>query len=191
LVENQDMCVAFVGSDAVESGRIQMEYAARLLGGCGDVVVLKGPIGHKAEIGRTKGMREILDKNPGINVVYEQSANWSRGEGRIIIENLLNSGKHIDAVISQNDEMVLRALEAINKFNLSGQIKVFGIDAIPEALKQINEGNMHGTVFQDAKAQGAMAIQTAVKVDRGERIESNIYIPYVLVTKDDVSKYLN
>ena len=87
--------------------------------------------------------------------------------------------------------MVLRALEAINKFNLSGQIKVFGIDAIPEALKQINEGNMHGTVFQDAKAQGAMAIQTAVKVDRGERIESNIYIPYVLVTKDDVSKYLN
>ncbi|HHW00491.1 MAG TPA: sugar ABC transporter substrate-binding protein [Clostridiaceae bacterium] len=191
LVENQDKCVAFVGSDAVESGRIQMEYAARLLGGKGDVIILKGPLGHEAEIGRSKGMKEILDKNPGINVVYEQSANWSRGEGRIIVENCLNSGKHIDAVISQNDEMALGALEAINKFNLTGKIKVFGIDAIPEALKQINEGNMHGTVFQDAKGQGAMAIQTAVKVAKGERVESNIYIPYVLVTKYDVSKYLN
>lgn len=189
LVANQDKCAAFVGSDAQESGRLEMEYAAKLLKGKGNIVILRGQNGHDAEIGRRKGTQEILDKNPGIKVLHEQSANWSRDEGTAIVENWLRNEKNIDAVVSQNDEMALGAVRAIEDAKLQGRILVFGIDAIPEALSTIRTGKMAGTVFQDAKAQGSGAIRTALKIAAGEKVQSKIYIPYTLVTSDDVEKY--
>lgn len=190
LVANQDKCVAFVGSDAVESGRLEMEYAARLLGGKGNIVILQGQLGHDAQIGRRQGFREVLGKNPGIKVLFEQSGNWSRAEGMAIMENWLQSGKTIHAVVSQNDEMALGALKAIENSPHSGKILVFGIDGIPNALKAMQEGKMAGTVFQDAKAQGGKSVEAAVKIIRGQPVEKRIYIPYVLVTKKDLAGYL-
>ena len=190
LVANQDKCVTFVGSDAVESGMLQMEYAARLLNGKGNIVILRGQNGHDAEIGRRKGTQEILNQYKNINVMYEQSGNWTRVEGMAIIENLLQSGKQIDAVLSQNDEMALGAIKALEDAGQLNKTLVFGIDAIPEALKAMEEGKMAGTVFQDATGQGAGAVDAAMKIARGGEVEPKIFIPYVLVTKENLNNYL-
>lgn len=190
LVANQDKCVTFVGSDAVESGRIQMDYAVKRIGGKGNIVILHGPIGHDAEIGRRKGAQEILDKYPDVKVIFEQSGNWSREEGETITEVWLQSGKHIDAVVAQNDEMALGALKAIENVKGSNDILVFGIDAISDALQSISDDRMAGTVFQDAKGQGAGAIEAAVRIAKGLKVERTIYIPYMLVTKDNLNQYL-
>jgi inositol transport system substrate-binding protein len=190
LVANQDKCLTFVGSDAVESGRLEMQYAARLLNGKGNIVILHGQNGHDAEIGRRKGAQEILDKYPNIKILFEQSGNWSRVEGMAIMENWLQSGKTINAVVSQNDEMALGALKAIRNATLPDKILVFGIDAIPDALQAMKEGKMAGTIFQDAKSQGARSVEAAVKIANGEKVEKMIYIPYVLVTTNDIPKYL-
>jgi inositol transport system substrate-binding protein len=190
LVANQDKCTAFIGSDAVESGRIEMEYAAKLMNGKGNIVIMYGQMGHDAQIGRKKGLDEILAKNPDIKIVADKTGNWSRAEGMALMENWLQSGKEINAVLAQNDEMALGAMKALEDAKLLDKTLVFGIDAIPDALKAIQDGKMAGTVFQDAKGQGAGSIEAAVKVAKGEKIDSTISIPYVLVTKDDVSKYL-
>lgn len=190
MVANQDKCVTFVGSDAVESGRIQMEYVAKRLGGKGNIVVLHGPIGHDAEVGRRKGTQEILDKNPDIKVLYEQSGNWSRDEAQIIMEVWLRSGEQIDAVVAQNDEMALGAVKAIEDDKNDKDILVFGIDAIPDALEAINNGKMAGTVFQDAMGQGSGVIEAAVMIANGLKVDKNIFIPYALVTKDNLSEYI-
>ena len=190
LVANQDQCATFVGSDAVESGRLEMEYAARMLQGRGNIVILHGQLGHDAQIGRRKGAQEVLNQYPGIRVVCEQSGNWARVEGMAIMENWLQSGKFIQAVVSQNDEMALGALKAIEAAGLAGKILVFGIDAIPAALKAMRDGKMAGTVFQDAQGQGAGAVEAAVRIARGATVEKRIYIPYRLVTREDLVKYL-
>ena len=189
LVANQDKCETFVGSDAVESGRIQMDYVAKRLNGKGNIVVLHGPIGHDAEVGRRKGTQEILDKNPNIKVLFEQSGNWSREEAQIITEVWLQSGEQINAVVAQNDEMALGAVKAIDEDKKDKDILVFGIDAIPDALKAIKNGKMSGTVFQDAKGQGSGVIEAAVKVANGLKVEKNIFIPYSLVTKENLNEY--
>jgi inositol transport system substrate-binding protein len=189
LVANQNKCATFVGSDAVESGKLQMEYAAKLLNWKGNIVILRGQNGHDAEIGRRKGTQEILNKYKDIKVLYEQSGNWTRAEGMAIIENLVQSGKQIDAVVSQNDEMALGAIKALEDDGSLNKTLVFGIDAIPEALKAMKEGKMAGTVFQDATGQGVGAIDAAVKISKGEKIESEIFIPYMLVTKENLQKF--
>lgn len=189
LVANQDKCVTFVGSDAVESGRIQMEYAAKRLGGKGNIAILHGPIGHDAEIGRRKGAQEVLDKYKNIKVVFEQSGNWSREEGEAITEVWLQSGNRIDAILAQNDEMALGSLKAVEDAKRNN-ILIFGVDAISDALNAIKDGKIDATVFQDAKGQGAGAVDAAVNVAKGLKVDKTIYIPYVLVTKDNLMNYL-
>ena len=54
----------------------------------------------------------------------------------------------------------------------------------------MKEGKMAGTVFQDAKSQGTRSVEAAVKIAKGEKVEKMIYIPYVLVTTNDIPKYL-
>jgi len=189
ITSNQDKATCYVGSDAVESGEIEMKMAAEAMGGKGNIVVMHGQMGHDAQIGRYKGLQNVLKNYPDIKIVAEQTGNWSREEGLKIMENWLSSGKQIDAVVSQNDAMALGALKAIEAKNLVGKIKVFGIDAIPEALDALEKGTMHGTVFQDAKGQGMKSVEIAVKVALGEKVEKNIYIPYLPVLKEDVPKY--
>jgi inositol transport system substrate-binding protein len=108
------------------------------------------------------------------------------------MENILQSdlkGK-FQGVVCHNDEMAIGAMKALEAAGMLDQVKVAGIDATPEALKYIKEGKLALTVFQDALGQGAMAIDLAVKVVNGEKVEKTVMVPYVLVMPEDVDKYL-
>lgn len=189
IVSNQDQATSYVGSNSVESGEIEMQLAADGLGGKGNIVVMFGQMGHDAQIGRYEGLNNILADYPDIQIIAEQTGNWSREEGMTIMENWLSSGKEIDAVVAQNDAMALGALMAIEAKGLLGEIQVYGIDAIPEAISALEEDKMNGTVFQDAKGQGARSVEVALSVAKGETVDKNVYIPYLPVLKEDVPKY--
>ncbi len=190
LVANLQKANAYVGSEDAEAGRIETQRMTDVLHGAGDVVIIHGPNGHSAEVQRTEGIREILKKYPEIHVVAEQTANWDRAQALNLMENWLASGKKIDGVIAQNDEMALGALKAIQAAGKQNQIAVIGIDAIPDALKAVADGQMVGTVFQDAKGQGAMAVDLAVDLAEGKPVQHDNYIPFQLVTKTNVAEFM-
>jgi len=188
-VANLDKATSYVGSDSVESGRIEMQYAAEQMGGKGNIVIIHGPNGHSAEVDRTNGIMEVLKNYPDIKVVAEQTANWDRAEAMALMENWLQSGMEINAVIAQNDEMALGAYKAIEAAGKQNDIKVIGIDAIPDALKAVEEGKLIGTVFQDSRGQGAKAVEVAVMAGKGEKVEKEYMIPYQLVTKENLAQF--
>lgn len=189
IVSNQDLATSYVGSNSVESGEIEMQLAADGLEGSGNIVVMFGQMGHDAQIGRYEGLNNVLENYPDIEIVAEQTGNWSREEGMAIMENWLSSGKEIDAVVAQNDAMALGALMAIEAKGLLDEIQVYGIDAIPEAILALEDGKMNGTVFQDAQGQGARSVEIALKVAMGESVDENVYIPYLPVLPEDVADY--
>lgn len=187
-VSNLDKATGMVGSDDTDAGKIEMQYIADQLKGKGNIVIIHGPNGHSAEVGRTKGNKEILAKYPDIKVLAEQTANWDRAQAMALMENWMQGGKEINAVVGQNDEMALGALKAVQAKNKK-DILVIGIDAIPDALKAVGDGTLAATVFQDARGQGAGAVEVAVKAAKGEKVEKKTYIPFQLVTKDNLSKF--
>jgi len=146
-------------------------------------------MGHDAQIGRYQGLQNVLANYPDMQIIAEETGNWSREEGMSLMENWLSSGKQIDGVVAQNDAMALGAVMAIEAAGLTGKIQVFGIDATQEALDAVEAGTMSGTVFQDAKGQGEKSVEVAIMAASGENIEKNYYIPYVQVLKADVPKY--
>jgi len=86
--------------------------------------------------------------------------------------------------------MALGAIQAINAAGLpSDEIVVAGIDATRDALAAMQTGDLDVTVFQDAAGQGQGAIETALKLSRGEPVEQKVYIPFQLVTPANMEEF--
>jgi inositol transport system substrate-binding protein len=191
IVSNLDKADAYVGSEDTEAGRIAAQRIMDVLHGKGSIAVIHGPNGHSAEVQRSEGIRQVLAKYPGSSIVLEQTANWDRIQALNLMENWLATGRKIDAVIAQNDEMALGAYKAIETAGKQKAIVVIGIDAIPDALKAVADGKLIGTVFQDAKGQGSLAVDLAVQLAQGQKVKHDNYLPFQLVTTENLANFLN
>ena len=182
---------AFVGSNDVESGRIAMKFIAEKLGGKGNIVMIQGLNGQAAQIQREQGAKEIMAQFPGLKMIAEQTAEWDRAKSMDLMQNWIQShGTKINAVFAHNDEMGLGAVKALQDAGMKDKVIVVSIDAIADALQAVKKGDLDATVFQDARKQGAGAIETAVKIARGQKFDQEALIPFKLLTKGDVDHYL-
>ena len=183
---------AFIGSDEKQSGTMETEEVCRLLGGKGRAFVLMGPLNNRAALDRTQDIKDVLATPAcaGIEIIDTQVANWDRLEAVNIMTNWLSSGEPFDAIIANNDEMAIGAIQALQGVGADfGRIVVGGIDATPDGLAAMGRGELDVTVFQDARGQGAAAIAAAVDLAGGKPIEQNIWIPFQLVTPENADEY--
>ncbi|GAB3894392.1 sugar ABC transporter substrate-binding protein [Spirosoma agri] len=181
---------AFVGSDDVESGRIAMNYIAKRLGGKGNVVMIHGYMGQAAQIQREQGAREVLKQYPGLKLIAHQTGEWDRAKSMSLMENWIQSyGSDINAVFAQNDEMGMGAVKALTSAGLKNKVVVVSIDAIPDALQAVKNGTLDATIFQNAEQQGSKAIETALKVAKGQAYDKETLVPFQLVTKDNLASF--
>lgn len=184
-----DPKVVFVGSNSIDAGTFQGQWLADKLGGKGNIVIMEGKLDNEAALKRTEGVETVMAKYPDIKIIKKDTANWNREEGRSLMENWLQTGEQIDAVASNNDEMALGALQAIEAAGKLGKILVGGVDATPDALASMEGGKLNVTVFQDAAGQGGGSVKAAVSLARGETVEQLVYIPYQLVTPDNYKDF--
>jgi len=183
----------YVGPDDVLAGELEMQYAIDEIGGEGNVVILEGPIGQSAQIQRLEGNQNILGKYEGkIEVLAQQTANWSREEALTLVENWLETfSGQIDAIVAHNDEMALGAIQALEAAGLSDEIVVTGVDAILDGCNAVKDGTLLGTVYQDAALEGSDAVQKAYDVLEGTVTEKELsYIDMKWITQDNVDELL-
>lgn len=184
---------ALVASDEKESGTLQAREVCRRLKGKGDVVVLMGQLFHAAARMRTEDVDEVFatDACKEMRIVERQAAYWSTQFGEAQMQEWLRAGVRFDAVIANNDDMAVGAIKAIKASGrpLNG-IVVAGVDATKDALAAIQAGDMQITVLQSASGQGAMAIDVALKLAKGEKLPRENYVPFELVTPENLQSYL-
>src|SRR3954453_17436151 len=175
----------FVGSDNYEGGRLAGEYLVKATGGKAHVAILEGIPGHETGDSRLRGFREAVKGAPGVTIVASQPANWERDQGFNVFQNMLQAHPDIDSVFACSDLMALGAIEAIAAARKTGTIRVVGFDALDDAKKAIAEGTMAASVAQFPAEMGRAAIESAVKVIRGEKIPADIKVKLELVTRDN------
>jgi inositol transport system substrate-binding protein len=86
--------------------------------------------------------------------------------------------------------MALGAAKAVKDSGKGGKIVIGGIDATQDGLRALSDGDISVTVFQDAAGQGKGAIETALKLAHGESVPSKVYIPFRLVTRDNMKDFM-
>ncbi|WP_286787879.1 MULTISPECIES: sugar ABC transporter substrate-binding protein [unclassified Pseudomonas] len=188
--ENLPKGVVTVTSNDLEAGRLQMQYLADKMGGKGNLVIMLGDLANNSTHNRTKGVKEVLAKYPEIKVVEEQTANYMRDKGMDLMSNWLLSGKEFDAVSSNNDEMAIGAAMALQQAGKAkGSVLIGGVDGTPDGLAAVKRGMLAASVFQDAKGQADGAVEAAVKLAKKEPVEQNVWIPYELITPENVDSF--
>jgi inositol transport system substrate-binding protein len=127
----------------------------------------------------------------GINIIDEKSADWSRTKAQDLMTNWISRGMQFDAVVSNNDEMALGAIQAMKAAGIDTKKAIVGgVDATEEALVSMKAGELKVTVFQDPAGQAKGAIDAALKLAKGEKADKEIYIPFQLVTPATVDQFL-
>lgn len=188
--EAQAKCVTYIGSDAVESGRIQGQYVAEeILHGSGKVAYIQAIIGHQAQIDREKGFLEVLENYPDIEIVLDGSANFKQDETMELTENWLQSGTAFDVIVAQGNDMAYGAYLALEDAGKVGEIAISAIDMSDDIARCIEDGSIANSVFQDAFGQGHGAVEYADKILKGETVDTYVDIPYELVTKENLADY--
>jgi len=188
LSESGGKVATFIGSDNYEGGKIAGEFLAKKLGGKGKVAVLEGIPGHETGDSRLRGFREALKATPGVEIVASQTANWERDQGFNVFQNILQSHPDVQAVFACSDLMALGAVEAIAAAKKTGQIAVVGFDATSEARDAIQKGTMDASVAQSPAQMGALAVENAVKLLKGEQVNPEFVVPIKLITKENAAE---
>ncbi|MEV5029471.1 D-ribose ABC transporter substrate-binding protein [Paenibacillus sp. LPE1-1-1.1] len=172
-----------IASDNKAGGVLAAKFLAEQLGGTGKVVELEGIPGSSAARERGAGFNEEIAKSSGIQIAAKQPADFDRAKGLTVMENILQGNKDIKAVFAHNDEMALGALKAIEAAGAAG-ILVVGFDATDDAVKEVFAGKLSATVAQKPDMMGILAVQTAIKIAKGETVEESIPVELELITKD-------
>jgi ribose transport system substrate-binding protein len=188
LSESGGKVATFIGSDNYEGGKIAGEFLAKKLGGKGKVAVLEGIPGHETGDSRLRGFREALKATPGVEIVASQTANWERDQGFNVFQNILQSHPDVQAVFACSDLMALGAVEAIAAAKKAGQITVVGFDATSEARDAIVKGSMDASVAQSPAQMGALAVENALKLLKGEQVNAEFVVPIKLITKENAAQ---
>ena len=180
----------YVGSEEVVAGRLQMEFLGEKLKGKGNVAILIGKLDNEGALKRTAGNEEVQKaKYPNVKILDKQTGQWQRNEGLMKTEDWLNRfGKDLQAILSNNDDMALGAIQAL-KDKKRTDVIVVGVDATPDALTSISKGELAATVFQDAAGQGGGAVEVAVKAAKGQKMPKETWIPFKLVTPENLSQF--
>ncbi|MCY0964616.1 sugar ABC transporter substrate-binding protein [Parathalassolituus penaei] len=189
LPDNQ----AFVASNEDESGTLQTQEVCRLLGGKGDVLVMMGTLGDNAAVQRTADIHKVLERPEckGMKIVEEQTADFMRTKGNDLMTNWLTAGLEFDAIIANNDEMAIGAIQALKADGRKmDSVVIAGIDATADALTAMQAGDLDVTVFQNAAAQGRQAVEAAVKLVKGVDVDQKVWVPFELVTPANMDKYI-
>ena len=184
--------VYYVGSNEIDAGMYQAQYVVDKVGAdaeCGYVVLL-GELSNTATPLRTEGNHKVFDELAGYKSLAEETANWQRDQGLAKMENWITTyGDQICAVMANNDEMALGAVEALEAAGMKDKVLVLGVDLIDDAVVAIEEGRLDCSVKQDGKGQGEGAMGVAIRVLNGEEVDKLTVIPFVPVSLENVAEY--
>lgn len=195
-----DNWVAHISFDGTGIGQEVSQALFDEMGGEGGIIAIQGILDNVPAQQRFAGLENALAENPDIELLDEQTANWSRTEALAVTQTLLS--KHGDAVKgiwAANDEMALGALEALKAAGLAGEVPIVGFDAVPQALEEIQSGENRyvASVSTDPWWQGGAGLSLAYKAATGEIDVSELsndqrafYAEQSVVTADNVEDFL-
>lgn len=206
LITNTEKLDYYLSFDNVKVGELQGKYITEQVAEGKYIIMSGAPTDNNAKLfkeGAMKFIQPLIDSGK-IQVIAEQGVdNWVPENALKIVEAALAANNNeVDAILAPNDGTAGAAIQALAAQGLAGNVPITGQDAEKAAAKRIMEGTQSMTIFKDTRDLGQKAIEMAVKLAKGEKIETNgevdngkINVPSVLlepkvVTKDNLKEVL-
>ncbi|RRW54332.1 MULTISPECIES: sugar ABC transporter substrate-binding protein [Pseudomonas] len=186
VVKSKNINVPFVGPDNRKGARLVGEYLAKQLKAGDEVGIIEGVSTTTNAQARTAGFKDAMEAAQ-IKVVSLQSGDWEIDKGNKVAASILSEYPDVKALLAGNDSMAVGAVSAVRAAGKAGQVKVVGYDNINAIKPMLKDGRVLATADQFAAKQAVFGIETALKIIKGEKVDSGangvIETPVELVTQ--------
>ncbi|MCC6729654.1 MAG: substrate-binding domain-containing protein [Chthonomonadales bacterium] len=185
-VEGDDY-TCFIGADNVRIGREAGKHMVKILGGKGNVVELKGLMTSTPGQDRHNGFMEGI-RGSALKIVFDADCQWLEPNAQREMKSALSRFPRIDGVYGHNDPSAHGAYLAARQEGKGREktIKFIGIDALPhEGVRYVKDGILTAT-FQYPTG-GREAIDTALKVLKGEQVPKQITLGTRIFTRENAA----
>lgn len=172
---------AFIRTDNYAIGQKAADFVASKLPEGGKVAIIEGMAGNASGDARRDGFKDKIATYAGFEVVASQPADWDRIKALDVATNVMSRNEDLKAIYCANDTMALGAVQAVK--NAGRAVLVVGTDGIEEAVQSVKAGEMAATVAQDPYAMGVTAVQTLIKLVKGEQVEFDMLVPSKLIAE--------
>ncbi|MGF0115940.1 ABC transporter substrate-binding protein [Promicromonospora sp. Marseille-Q5078] len=175
--EDDTLYESFIGSDFVLEGKTAGEWAVDQYDGEGyKVVELQGTTGSAPMIDRQQGFADAI-AGSDMEIIDSQTGNFTRTEGKQVMEGFLQKYDDIDLVFAHNDDMGLGAIEAIEAAGkVPGEdIKIITIDAVKDGMQALADGKIN-FIVECNPLLGPDLADIAKKVVAGEEVQKRIVV---------------
>ncbi|WP_294827362.1 ribose ABC transporter substrate-binding protein RbsB [uncultured Gilliamella sp.] len=173
--------ISHIASDNIAGGKMAGDFIFEKLGATAKVIQLQGIVGTSASRERGEGFIKSQQQN-NFTLLTAQPADFDRAKGMNVMQNLLSAYPSVQAVFAENDEMALGAVRAIKTAGRE-DILVVGFDGTDDGIKSVEKGKLAATVAQQPEKIGAIGIEVADKVLKGEKVDEKIPVELKLITK--------
>jgi ribose transport system substrate-binding protein len=192
-----DEYTVFYGGDNYQCGRNAAKYLGDRLKGKGQIAILRSYIGIPIDLQRYNGFMDVLKKDyPGIKVLVEGDGEFNQEAGRKAMSNILPAYPKIDAIYTQDDEGAVGALTEIRSAKRTDIKFITGFGGSKSAFERMNKKSpnydpMYGASMSYLPTMGGRAVALAKKILLGAKFEKWIVEPTVVVTSENVHKYMD
>lgn len=182
----------YIGSQNYDAGTMQGKYLADKLPQNAKVIYLTGSLSNQENLDRKKGMMDALKSRTDIKFIAEYDVDAKKDRAMSTTEDCLQAFSSFDAIVCQNDDSALGAVEALKAGNRLKGVMTVGIDGSDAALKSIQDGELTMSVLQDAKSQAKAGADVFAKIRDGADPATikDIYVPFQVITKDNVADFI-
>jgi ribose transport system substrate-binding protein len=181
-----DKFTTFIGADNRKIGLAAGKWLVEKLGGKGKIVELKGLMTSPPAQDRHAGFMEGI-KGSGIEIVFDADTKWMEPNARKEMESALARIPKIDAVFGHNDPAAHGAFLAAQSAGREKEMLFFGIDALPQEGRAYVEQGIQAASFEYPTG-GKEAVEAALKILKGEKVEKKITLDSKYFTKENVAK---
>jgi ribose transport system substrate-binding protein len=187
-----DKQVSFVATDNYKGGVLGAERLATLLGGKGNVILLRYAVGSASTEARENGFLDTLkSKYPEMKLISaDQYAGATRETAYQASQNLLNRyGREVNGIFCVNENSAVgmsKALRDIGK--AGGKVKMVGFDAGSQSVQDLKNGDVQGLVVQNPVRMSYLGVMTLMKHLRGEAVEKRIDTGVTVVTPENMDE---
>ena len=196
--------LVYVGCDARQSGTMQGELILDTpnqgdINGDGKIsyIMVQGdPENVDAQYRTEFSVKALTDAGKEVEELNLTRGDWMRERGQEIVANdLAQFGDQVEVVFCNNDDMAIGALQSIQAAGrkVNEDIYLVGVDALDAALNEVQNGNMTGTVLNDAVGQATAAVEQMENLLGGATYSAgnqSVYVDYVKVTPDNVGDFM-
>jgi len=179
---------SLVATDNRKGGSMGGERLGELLGGKGDVVLLRYQVGSASTDEREAGFLEAIGKHPDVKLLVDNRyAGATAGEAKNAAMNLLDKLREAEGIFCPNESSTFGMLLALRQSNLNGKVRFVGFDTSPPLVEALRNKDIDALVAQNPTRMGYLGVRTCVDRIRGQQVEPRVDTGVRLITRDNLN----